>query len=133
MFLKVILTIFFLNLLVFYQIWQEIVRFYNSSWDFTWDFSGIILCSHSVVMYFVDFLFCSWYFWKMTAKFRLHSKIFKISNFQTWQWQKLKKSISQFTINNNVKMYSSKPSNEVRWCLLKNNFKNLSSIGNPPN
>jgi len=39
--------------------------------------------------------FCFQYFWKMTAKFRFLSNSFEILKFWTWQWQKLKKSISQ--------------------------------------
>ncbi len=57
--------------------------------------NGIILCFHSVAMYFVDFQFCFRYFWKMTAKFWFCSNRFKILKFQTWRWRKLKKPISQ--------------------------------------
>ncbi len=46
-------------------------------------------------MYFVDFWFCFWCFQKLTAKFWFHLNRFKILKFRTWQWQKLKKSISQ--------------------------------------
>jgi hypothetical protein len=51
-----------------------------------------------VSKYFVDFQFCLWYFRKMTPKFWFHLHRFEISKFQTWQWQKLKKSISQLPI-----------------------------------
>ncbi len=53
--------------------------------------NGIILCFHSVAMYFVDFQFRLRYFWKMTGKFQFGSNRFEILKFWTWRWRKLKK------------------------------------------
>ncbi len=57
--------------------------------------SSITLGFREVAKYFGDFQFCFQHFQKMTAKFQFHLNRFKISKFQTWQWQKLKKSILQ--------------------------------------
>jgi hypothetical protein len=71
--------------------------------DISCNFSGIIiLCFHSVAMYFVDIRFCSQYFQKMPAKFQFHSNRFKNLKFWTWQWRKLKNSISLLPISNLV-------------------------------
>jgi hypothetical protein len=63
--------------------------------DTSQNLSGIILFFYSIAMYFIDFWFRFRYFRKMVAKFQFHSNRFKIFKFKTWQWQKLKKSISQ--------------------------------------
>ncbi len=73
------------------------MRFHESN-DISQNFSGTILGFCEVAKYFVDFWFWFWYFQKMTAKFWFPSNRFKISKFQTWRWQKLKKSISQLPI-----------------------------------
>jgi hypothetical protein len=49
-------------------------------------------------MFFVHFPFCFWCFQKLTAKFRYCLDWFEILKFQTWQWRKVKKSISQLPI-----------------------------------
>jgi len=46
-------------------------------------------------MYLVNFCFQFQWFLKLTPKFFSHWVWFQTSKFQTWQWQKLKKSISQ--------------------------------------
>jgi len=63
------------------------MRFHKTN-DISQNFSGI-------TKYFVDFWFCFLYFWKMTVKFQFLLNRFKILKFWTWQWRKLKKSISQ--------------------------------------
>ncbi len=55
----------------------------------------IKLCFCSLTMYFVDFRFRFWYFWKSTIKFQSRLNWFEILKFRIWRWQKLKKSISQ--------------------------------------
>jgi hypothetical protein len=68
---------------------------YHKTNDISQNFSGITLGFCEVSKYFVEFRFCFQYFPKMTAKFRFPSNIFEISKFRTFQWRKLKKSISQ--------------------------------------
>jgi hypothetical protein len=63
--------------------------------DISQNFSGMTLHFHKVLKYFVDFQFHFWYFRKMTPKFQFHSYKFEILKFQTLQWRKFKKSISQ--------------------------------------
>jgi len=63
--------------------------------DISQNFSVITLGFHEISKYFVDFQFCFQYFQNMTAKFQFLSNRFKISKFHTFQWRKLKKSISQ--------------------------------------
>jgi len=74
------------------------------------NFIGIILCFHSVAMYYLDFRFGFRYFQKLNAKFQFHLNRLKISKFWTWEWRKLKNLISQLPIqhydtqHNNVKI-----------------------------
>ncbi len=66
------------------------------SWLFT-VYYGTLLRFHLTLIYFINFWFHFWCFWKFTSKFGSLSKWFKISKFWTWQWQKMKKSISQIS------------------------------------
>jgi hypothetical protein len=50
----------------------------------------------------VNFCFPFRCFWKLTTKFRFLLDWFKISKFQTWQWRKFKKSISQLPKKDNL-------------------------------
>ncbi len=63
------------------------------------------------LIYFVNFQFLFPSFQKFTAKFRFLSKWFKILNFQTWQWWKLNKSISQISNYSCKKFYATSPIN----------------------
>ncbi len=90
------------NLMRNCKILQKLMRFHKTN-NIWWNFCGIVLCFHSFVMYFVDFWFCFWFFQKMIAKFWFHLNRFKISKFRTWQWRKLKKSMSQLpTLQNSI-------------------------------
>ncbi len=66
------------------EILQNFPRFHKTN-SISWNFSGIILCFHSVTMYFVDFRFCFRYFQKMTAKFQFCSNRFKILKIQNFE------------------------------------------------
>ncbi len=70
------------------------MRFHKTN-DISWNFSGITLGFHKISKYFVDFQFRFKYFQKMTAKFQLLLNRFEISNFCTFWWRTLKKSILQ--------------------------------------
>jgi hypothetical protein len=70
------------------------MRFHKTN-DISQNFSGVTLGFHEILKYFLDFCFHFRYFRKMTPKFQCHSYRCKISKFQTWQWRKFKKSISQ--------------------------------------
>ncbi len=54
-------------------------------------FHGILLWFCWIMMYFVNFCFRIWCFWKLTAKFWSHSDWFEISKFLSWWWQKVEK------------------------------------------
>ncbi len=74
---------------------KNFIEYCELSLKFLAKFYCLILCFHSVAMYFVDFLFRFHCFQKLTAKFQFRSNRFKILKFQTWLWRKLKKSVSQ--------------------------------------
>jgi hypothetical protein len=64
-----------------YEIWQKLLRFHKTN-KISWNFIVIILCFDSVAMYFVDFQFRSWYFWKLTAKFHFFRTDLKFQRFE---------------------------------------------------
>jgi hypothetical protein len=71
------------------------MRFYKTN-NISQNFSGIILCFCSVVMYFVDFRFYFCCFQKMTAKFQFCLNRFKILKLELGDSESSKKSILQF-------------------------------------
>ncbi len=71
-FFRVILTIVTIHLSDFYIIQWDFMKFNDISQNYqnVMKFLGIILCFHSVLMYFVDFLFLFQCFWKLSTKFQ---------------------------------------------------------------
>ncbi len=103
---QVILAKYNINLLDFNRIEQIIMIFYNSLWklakfpeiskNFT-VYYGILLSFCSTSLYIsLSFSFAFGPFKNWRQNFDLWRN-FKIAIFQTWQWQKLKKSISQIS------------------------------------
>jgi len=79
----------FQNLMRNSKILQKLMKFHKTN-KISWNFIGIILCFHTVVMYFVDFWFRFLCFQKLTANFWFRQNRLKILKFCTWLWQKLK-------------------------------------------
>ncbi len=95
---------------IFSEIFQTFTEFNEKLCDFTiandisQNFSSITLGFREISKYFVDFRVRFWYFRKMTAKLQFLSNRFKISKFHTFQWRKLKNSISQLPNANALAM-----------------------------
>ncbi len=78
----------------------------NEIWPHLTKFLIIKLWFWSILLYFFNFPFCFQWFQKFTTKFCPYMDWFKICKFLTWQWHKLKKSISQLPSHYNPLVWS---------------------------